>query len=278
VAERERTDRLGAVLVVIEVLALLAWLPALPKLRAAARTRTGVDGRMLERVRALLAKAESTTFPEEAEALSAKAQELMARHAIDRALLDSGPGNGGGPGGRRLGVDDPYAGPKSLLLAVVADANSCRAVWTPDLGFSTVFGDDVDLDIVEVLFTSLLCQATTAMAAAGSARAGAPGRRARSRSFRQSFLVAYATRIGARLREATDAATDEAAEVHGRERLLPVLAARTTAADAAAHAAFPHIERKGFSAYDGAGWAAGAAAADLVSLDVSRPVVEGASG
>jgi hypothetical protein len=45
------------------------------------------DRRMLDRVRALLAKAESTEFPKEAEALSARAQELMARHRIDRALL-----------------------------------------------------------------------------------------------------------------------------------------------------------------------------------------------
>ena len=37
---------------------------------------------MLERVRALLAKAESTTFPEEADALTAKAQQLMTRHAL----------------------------------------------------------------------------------------------------------------------------------------------------------------------------------------------------
>jgi hypothetical protein len=40
-------------------------------------------------VRALLAKAESTTYPEEADALTAKAQELMARHSIDRAMLDA---------------------------------------------------------------------------------------------------------------------------------------------------------------------------------------------
>jgi hypothetical protein len=280
-----RTDRIEAVLLVIEVLALLACLPSLPKLRPAERTRAGVDGRMLERVRALLAKAESTTFPEEAEALSAKAQELMARHAIDRALLEAtaGAGTGGaggaahGPSGRRLAIDDPYAGPKSLLLAVVADANRCRAVWSSDVGLSTFFGADDDLDIVELLFTSLLCQATAAMAAAGSDRAGPQGRRARSKSFRHSFLVAYATRIGARLREATDTATGEAAEVHGAERLLPVLAARTAAADAAAEAAFPHVTNKRFSVNDAAGWAAGAAAADLASL-TTRPEVEGAAG
>ena len=43
---------------------------------------------LLDRVRKLLAKAEDEgCTPEEAEALTAKAAELMARYGIDRALL-----------------------------------------------------------------------------------------------------------------------------------------------------------------------------------------------
>ncbi len=40
-----------------------------------------------ERIAALLDKAESTSYPAEADAFMAKAQELMARHAIDEAML-----------------------------------------------------------------------------------------------------------------------------------------------------------------------------------------------
>ncbi|MCZ1007779.1 DUF2786 domain-containing protein [Streptomyces lydicus] len=47
----------------------------------------------------MLAKAEATDYAEEAEALSAKAQELMARHSIDEALLDSAAAPGGQAGG-----------------------------------------------------------------------------------------------------------------------------------------------------------------------------------
>ncbi|MBT8224522.1 MAG: DUF2786 domain-containing protein [Dactylosporangium sp.] len=53
------------------------------------------DPRQLDRVRALLAKAESTSFPEEAEAYTAKAQELMARHRIDCALWKRRPARTG---------------------------------------------------------------------------------------------------------------------------------------------------------------------------------------
>ena len=48
------------------------------------------DNPLLERVRKLLAKAEAGgVTPAEAEALTAKAAELMARYGIDRALLAS---------------------------------------------------------------------------------------------------------------------------------------------------------------------------------------------
>jgi hypothetical protein len=286
VARRLRIGRESAIHHVVEVLAFIATLPPLPPLRSAER-REGhrpLDTRMLEKVRALLAKAESTTFPSEAEALSAKAQQLMARYAIDRALLDAtaglGDGDGGGVSGRRVLVDDPYARQKSLLVGAVAGANRCKAVWSPDLGWSTVFGADDDLDIVELLFTSLLCQATAAMTAAGSSESESDTgghARTRSRSFRQSFLVAYASRIGVRLREANEAATDEAAAAHGADRLLPVLAARAAAAEDAAREAFPHLTRTRFSAHDPAGWAAGTAAADAADLNV-RPQVEDTAG
>src|SRR6478735_4305347 len=48
-----------------------------------------VDSRasgLLAKVRALLAKAEATTFADEAEALSAKAQELISKHSLERML------------------------------------------------------------------------------------------------------------------------------------------------------------------------------------------------
>lgn len=169
---------------------------------------------MLARIRALLAKAEATGYPQEAEALSAKAQELMARHSIDEAVLASGgtaarDGGGDAPGACRIGVDPPYETAKAVLLDAVASANRCRAVWHEEFGFSTVVGFEADLEVVELLHTSLLVQATAAMTAAEAAqRAG--GRR-RTKTFRQSFLAAYAHRMGDRLAAAVREQTAEAA-------------------------------------------------------------------
>ncbi len=97
-----------------------------------------VEARYLHRVRSLLAKAESTTFEEEADALTAKAQQLMARHSITAALLASdggGAAGSGGPSARRVGIDDPYEAPKALLLSSVAGANRCRTAWSSAFGF-----------------------------------------------------------------------------------------------------------------------------------------------
>ncbi|CNF48619.1 Protein of uncharacterised function (DUF2786) [Mycobacterium tuberculosis] len=234
-----------------------------------------VDQRMLGKVRALLAKAESTEFPEEAEALSARAQELMARHSIDRALIAAETGDLTGSAGRRIAVDNPYDAPKAVLLTVVADANRCRAIWHRELGFSTVLGFPGDLAAVEMLFTSLLVQATSAMVHAGPRR-DARGR-SRTRSFRHAFLNAYAARIGERLREAAGEAAGRAAADAGGKDLLPVLAARDRAVEQAVDAMFPNLAKgRAGSVSNHEGWVAGRAAADLASLN-GRSEVTGAS-
>lgn len=223
----------------------------------------GLDRRMLERVRALLAKAESTEFEEEAEALTAKAQELITRHTIADALLHT-PDDVGEPTVRRVHLDDPYIEAKAQLLASVAEANRCSGVFDPVGGWATVFGYDRDLDAVELLAASLLAQATSAMVRHGSRR-DAFGR-STTRSFRRSFLFGFASRIGERLREASDGQVAAATSDDG-DRLLPVLAARERRVDAARDAAFPSTVRRATSVSNATGWHAGQAAADLADLN-----------
>ncbi|XRQ16121.1 DUF2786 domain-containing protein [Actinomadura welshii] len=259
---REGVEQAAYTACAIELVHLLEGLPRLADLGpGGAPPDREIDRRTLGKVRALLAKAESTEFPEEAEALSARAQELMARHSIDDALLAAETGDAGAPGGKRIAVDSPYDSPKAVLLTVVADANRCRAIWHRELGFSTVVGYPADVAAVEVLFTSLLVQATAAMVDAGPRR-DARGR-SRTRSFRHAFLNAYAARIGERLREAAGRAADGA----GGNDLVPVLAARDRAVERAVGAMFPNLAKgRASSVSNYEGWVAGRAAADLASL------------
>ncbi|WP_114201410.1 DUF2786 domain-containing protein [Janibacter anophelis] len=238
---------------------------ALPSSRGSS---SQVDARVLERVRALLAKAESTTFEAEAETFTAGAQSLMARHSIDAALLAATAPTSEGPGLRRVGVDNPYEAPKVSLLSGIASANSARAVWTKDLGYVTLIGHRDDLDAVETLFTSLLVQATAAMAQHGQ-RTDERGR-SRTAAFRRSFLVAFAHRIGERLREVVDA---EVATVAGERAgttgadLVPLLEERREAVDHAVDEHFPHLRAaRATTVSDGEGWFSGQAAADRASL------------
>ncbi|MFI6937246.1 DUF2786 domain-containing protein [Streptomyces sp. NPDC050287] len=272
-----RPDRFTHASAVLELYRLLLRLPALEPLeeprqiagpqngRHGTPHRHGTASRMLTRIRALLAKAEATGFPEEAEALSAKAQELMARHSIDEALLaDRDPAHAAdAPGACRIGVEPPYEQAKAVLLDAVAAANHCRAVWNEPFAFSTVVGFEPDLEVVELLYTSLLVQAQSALAKAEAAQRA--GGRKRTKTFRQSFLAAYAHRVGIRLREAAAAPVSE--------DLLPVLASREVAVTDRLDRMFPQTTTarlRGVS--DEAGWTEGAQAADRAQVASRRPL------
>lgn len=250
---RERLDRFSGATAFVELLHLYGRLPRIPALTGGGPApATPGQGKVLGRIRALLAKAESTGYPEEAEALTAKAQHLMARHSIDAALAAGGHT---GPGSRRIGVDRPYEGAKALLLDAVATANRCATVWSADFGFSTVVGHDGDLEAVELLYTSLLVQADRALHG---------GRVSRSRDFRESFLVAYASRIRHRLTEAAD--EEAAAGTRTAPDLLPVLAARDLAVQRETERLFPATTTSRLKGRDAEGWSQGERAADRAQL------------
>ncbi|MGW0967953.1 DUF2786 domain-containing protein [Streptomyces sp. NPDC002516] len=264
-----RTDRFSRATATLELYRLLLRLPSIEPLEAPRAPVTAAapqETRMLARIRALLAKAEATGFPEEAEALSAKAQELMARHSIDEALLAARTHAKDTPGACRIGVEAPYETAKAVLLDAVAGANRCRAVWNEALCFSTVVGFEPDLEAVELLYTSLLVQATAAMTKAEAAQRA--GGRKRTKTFRQSFLAAYAHRIGDRL---ASVAEEQVTATEGE--LLPVLAARDVAVADHLDRMFPEtVTTRMRGVTDEAGWHEGAAAADRAQVRGRRPL------
>ncbi len=260
-------DRREALAVVLKLLNLLGRLPVLEVLlplpgahRHAATVVNDADEKALGKVRALLAKAEATEFPDEAEALSAKAQDLMSRYSLNEALARRDRGSKPAAAARRIWIENPYATAKATLVQVVSGSNHCRAVFAERLGFVTVIGCETDLNLVELLTTSLLVQANRAMLSAG--RRGST--QERSRTFRHSFLVAYAQRIGERLDGASASVT---AEVKRDARLLPVLAANSRAADELTYRLFPSTVPRSVAVSNGAGWGAGRAAANMAVLD-----------
>ncbi|MFD5070421.1 DUF2786 domain-containing protein [Streptomyces sp. NPDC058369] len=278
-----RPDRFSYASALLALHRLLLNLPAIEPVgpppgaarEALHRPPAAGEPRMLTRIRALLAKAEATGYPEEAEALTTKAQELMARHSIDEAVLAARTHGDRTPGACRIGVDAPYETAKAILLDAVASANRCRAVWNSDLGFTTVVGFEADLEAVELLHTSLLVQGTAAMTRAeADQRAGG---RKRTKTFRQSFLMAYAQRLGSRLADGTARVTAEAESgATADAALLPVLAARDLAVTETAEQMFPRTTTTRVrGATDLDGWTHGTEAADRAGMGGEAPGIRG---
>ena len=146
-----------------------------------------MQNELLDRVRKLLAKAEDEgCTPHEAEALTAKAAELMARYGIDRALLGAVRPDTDRPADRVFELDNPWAGVKAHLLAGLASALRCQCILVNrrEPGSRVhVFGYLSDLERADILFTSLLVQMArvraaeeaAVAAASSSARAGTDG-------------------------------------------------------------------------------------------------------
>lgn len=232
-----------------------------------------LDQRVLDRVRKLLAKAEHPGTPvEEAQAFSAKASELMAAYAIDQALVDATQPSATAPIVRQIEVDAPYALPRAVLLDRVGRAHRVRTVIGPDAGSGrrrcTLVGFPVDLDIVELLFTSLLLQASTAMLNASSDTA-------RPKAFRRAFLLGYADVIGARL--ATVQEQTETVADRGHPGAALVLADRADRVDALFEQEFPRLRSLRMTASSGGGLSAGRAAGARADLSASGARVGGSS-
>jgi hypothetical protein len=201
-----------------------------------------VSDSLLARVRKLLAKAEDPACtPAEAEAFTAKATELIAKYGVDQALLAAEKPDP--VGDRIVTIVPPYARDKAGLLAAVAMAMRCRVVHLERQGTarSHLFGHAVDLERVELLFTSLLVQAAHGLAAAIVPWGEHPA------AFRRSWLVGFTEAIRGRLVESERSAVSEAP---GADL---VLADRTALVEQRRDQVYPRLAKLGPRRLQGSG-------------------------
>ncbi len=200
----------------------------------------------LQTVRALLAKAEATDFPEEAKAFTRKAEELMARYAIEESSLwaSTDADRRDTPIQVLVTLFPPYVAVKSLLVQKVADACGCDAVRFSTPGQRTehvaVVGFETDCRFVEVLVTSLFVQVAAAMAACQPAGMTS----AQTASWRRSFLTGFADEVAERLRNEREAAREAAAPVVVGERVTSmsvVIADRRSEVREELKRRYPHV-------------------------------------
>lgn len=188
----------------------------------------------LAKIRALLAKAEGTKYPEEAKTFSEKAQELMAKWSIDDAMLRASGQDAASVDVIHFFIDaNEYRSPKVALLDRIARVNDCKVVLYRqqyleiDGKRKRMFRVDVvgyrdDAEFTETLYTSLLTQAsleilTDEVQAAMELECLEGGHRIR---WRNSFMNAYGYRIEQRLKEAKERAKRDAAQQYGQSMAL----------------------------------------------------------
>lgn len=228
---------------------------------------------LLDRVRKLLAKAEAEgVTPHEAEALTAKAAELMARYGIDRVLLAATRPETDKPADQIIDVDNPWAQVKAHLLTGIAAALRCQPILIPRRDPGTrvhIFGYTSDLERTDILYTSLLVQMARALAVTD-----VPARAGSVRAWRRSWMLGYASAVVARVRAAEDRAAqaaDDQTPAEGPSTAL-VLADRSLTVRVRAEQAYPRTRTSRIT-YSGNGYGDGyreGQKADIGSTKVGR--------
>jgi hypothetical protein len=225
--------------------------------------------KLLDRVRKLLAKAEADgVTPEEAQALTAKAAELMAKYGIDRALLAAQRPETDQPASRMVDIYNPWARVQAHLLCGLASAMRCQCILLPSGEGQRVhmFGYASDLERTDVLYTSVLVQMWHGLIATS-----VPARASSVRAWRRSWLLGFAAAVTARVQAAEEGA--EAAAVaapagpHANAAL--VLADRSLVIRRNVAAAYP-VTRTARLTYTGSGFGAGYKQGERADLGTGR--------
>lgn len=229
---------------------------------------------ILDKVRKLLAKAENPgCTPAEAEALTDKAAQLIAKYGVDRALLAATAPETDPLGDRVVDIGPPYALDKAGLLATVAGAMRCRSVrrkQPTDHGYAYamhLFGFASDLERVELLFTSLLVQASLALSVAEVPEWDSVA------AFRRTWLVGFGFAVGERLRQAEQRA-QAAPDTGNGPSVALVLADRSDRVARRVEEAYPRLRTSAPRRLMGSGLDGGYAAgqrADLGSARLTTP-------
>jgi hypothetical protein len=216
---------------------------------------------LLDRVRKLLAKAEDEgCTPDEAEALTRKAAELMARYGIDRALLGAARPETDRPANRMVDLPRPWSAVKGHLLAGLAVALRCQCVLVNRATgrAAHVFGYASDLERADILFTSLLVQMARALAAKDMPAISG----GEAKAWRRSWMLGYCSAVVARVRAAEEAAVTAVSSPAGGTgdgdgpSAALVLAHRSLTVRRQVETAYPHIRRTKVT-YSGRGYADG---------------------
>jgi len=223
-----------------------------------------IPTKTLERIRNLLAKAERTDNEHERDTFTSAAAALIAKYGIDQAMLGAETKQDK-PTMRRIEMHGgQHAARRMELFSWLADAMRCKVMFTTSgrhYRIAHIYGFESDIDRVELLYTSLLLQVTSALN-----RLKTPYGE-NSRAYRNSWIKGFIWKavqmVMAREAQAVNEAEDS--EV-GTSKAL-VLASREQRVEAFFKEANPGLKRrKTAPSSSAAGWQDGEAAGSRANL------------
>jgi hypothetical protein len=178
---------------------------------------------------------------------------LIAKYAVDVALLEAKE-NRGTPVLRRYPISEPYGRPKTVLFQGIAKAFGCKAVRQMATKENVLVGFESDLDMVEMIYTSLLLQGTHEALLGRS-----------DRTWRTSFWYGFASRAVERVKETRQRVTDDTPGA------ALVLADRSHEVDSLFRENIGRVQtQRGGTARSAHGYRAGGAAADRADVGTER--------
>lgn len=222
-----------------------------------------VEEKMLDRIQALIAKANAHGVTEhESDALMAKAYELMERYRIDDAMLAARASVKFKPLHKLFLVEGSFAKGRRQLAFSIAKGMGLAAVsirkYDPYAGkfqhYMDVFGFESDLEVYQLLFTSLMLQGHSECNRLKGYDAG------HTRSIRSGFWFGYAHKIAWRLIDARQA---ESKKSTGTEL---VLVGRKAEIDRLRDEVYPSLRSEKVTKVNAHGYAAGESAGSRANL------------
>lgn len=174
----------------------------------------------LNRARALLAKAQATTFPAEAEALTAKAAEILSRYGLDAAQLHNSGARQDVPEDEIVSITAAWSQELARLLYFIGESYGCRQIMLHRETTTGANGRKVtaarvhlvgfraDVERAKIMFASLQMQMVSA-----ANRQGFTGKTARS--LKRSWMLGYIATVEDRLKEIERRAKAQASAARG---------------------------------------------------------------
>jgi hypothetical protein len=170
-------------------------------------------------------------------------------------------------GHRIISIDNPYARDKAHLLTSVADPLRCQTVHTYGSGryVVRVYGFMTDLERVELLYTSLLLQATRELVHVRPDEWGES-----TAAYRRSWLAGFASAVATRLHRAERRAAAEQPTAGDGTSTALVLRDRSALVDGVVTADYPRLRTMRRRSLAGTGRSDGFASGTRADLGAHR--------